>query len=201
MASNSLQLPESQISCLYLKNTKNSKTTKIEGLPTGFEGQDHQEKRHANLMCDSKNKSMKVHTRSSLPPDHPSCWGKWPSEALSTSGQADGFSSRAASAARGSFCSDGLTETLILPELCRFFCAGVAHLSGAGLRCRRHGQLCFAPKVWRKPGAPRIENTSDRGWRRLGRDVLKGMTRPGRDLGPFRCRRCGALRHVAAANV
>jgi hypothetical protein len=94
-------------------------------------------------MCDSQNKSMKVHTRSSLPPDHPSCWGKWPSEALSTSGQADGFSSRAASAARGSFCSDGLTETLILPELCRFYCAGVAHLSGAGLRCRRHGQLCL----------------------------------------------------------
>jgi hypothetical protein len=58
-ASNSLQLPESQISCLYLKNTKNSKTTKIEGLPTGFEGQDHQEKRHTNLMCDFQNKSRK----------------------------------------------------------------------------------------------------------------------------------------------
>jgi hypothetical protein len=58
-ASNSLQLPESQISCLYLKNTKHSKTTKIEGLPTGFEGQDHQEKRHTNLMYDSKNKSRK----------------------------------------------------------------------------------------------------------------------------------------------
>jgi hypothetical protein len=39
MASNSLQLPESQI--LYLKDTKNSKNTKSEGLPTGFEGQDH----------------------------------------------------------------------------------------------------------------------------------------------------------------
>jgi hypothetical protein len=59
MASNSLQLPESQISCLYLKNTKNSKTTKIEGLPPGFEGQDHQENRHTNLMCDSQNKSRK----------------------------------------------------------------------------------------------------------------------------------------------
>jgi hypothetical protein len=56
-ASNSLQLPESQISCLYLKSTKNSKTTKIEGLPTGFEGQDHEEKRHTNLMCDSQHKS------------------------------------------------------------------------------------------------------------------------------------------------
>jgi hypothetical protein len=58
-ASNSLQLPESQISCLYLKNTKNSKTTKIEGLPTGFEGQDHKEKRHTILMCEFQNKSRK----------------------------------------------------------------------------------------------------------------------------------------------
>jgi hypothetical protein len=56
---NSLQLPESQISCLYLKNTKNSKTTKIVSLPTGFERKNHQEKRHANLMSDSKNKSHK----------------------------------------------------------------------------------------------------------------------------------------------
>jgi hypothetical protein len=39
---------------LYLKNTKNLKTTKIEGLSTRFEGQDHQEKRHTNLMCDSQ---------------------------------------------------------------------------------------------------------------------------------------------------
>jgi hypothetical protein len=37
----SLQLPETQILCLYLKNTTNTKTTKIEGIPTGFEGQDH----------------------------------------------------------------------------------------------------------------------------------------------------------------
>jgi hypothetical protein len=58
-ASNSLQLPESRILCLYLKNTKNTKTTKIEGLPTGFEEQDHQEKRHTNLICDSQNKSRK----------------------------------------------------------------------------------------------------------------------------------------------
>jgi hypothetical protein len=42
-----------------LKNTKNSKTTKIEGLPMGFEGQDHQEKKHTNLMCDSQYKSCK----------------------------------------------------------------------------------------------------------------------------------------------
>jgi hypothetical protein len=58
-ASNFLQLSKSQISCLYLKNTKNSKTTKIRGFPTGFEGQDHQEKRHTNLMCDFQNKSHK----------------------------------------------------------------------------------------------------------------------------------------------
>jgi hypothetical protein len=45
-ASNFLQVMESQISCLYLKNTKNSKTTKFEGLHMGFEGQDHTEKRH-----------------------------------------------------------------------------------------------------------------------------------------------------------
>jgi hypothetical protein len=38
---------------------ENSKTTKIEGLPTGFEGQGYQEKRHTNLMCDSQNKSCK----------------------------------------------------------------------------------------------------------------------------------------------
>jgi hypothetical protein len=59
IASNSLQPPESQISNLYLKNTKNSKTTKIVGLPTGFEGQDHQQNRNTNLMCDSQNKSRK----------------------------------------------------------------------------------------------------------------------------------------------
>jgi hypothetical protein len=113
--SNSMQLSESQISCLYLKNTKNSRTTKIEGLPTRFEGQDHQEKRHTNLICDSQHKSrketplnhshknpqkrfrkspnkingrsnknpwgiranllyipLKIHTRSNLPPQHPS---------------------------------------------------------------------------------------------------------------------------------
>jgi hypothetical protein len=38
---------------------KEHETTKIEGLPTGFEGQDHKEKRHTNLMCDSQNKSHK----------------------------------------------------------------------------------------------------------------------------------------------
>jgi hypothetical protein len=60
-ASNFLQLPESQISSLYIKNTKNSKTTKIEGLAKEFEGQDHQEKRHTNLMCDSQKNPAKKH--------------------------------------------------------------------------------------------------------------------------------------------
>jgi hypothetical protein len=44
---------------LYLKNTKNTKTTKIEGLPTGFEGQDHKQKMYTKLMCDSQLKSHK----------------------------------------------------------------------------------------------------------------------------------------------
>jgi hypothetical protein len=44
---------------LYLKNIKNTKTTKIEGLHTRFEGLDLQEKRHTNLMCDSQHKSHK----------------------------------------------------------------------------------------------------------------------------------------------
>jgi hypothetical protein len=78
------------------------------------------------------------------------CWGKWPSEAFSTSGQADGFGSRTASVTRGSFCSVGLMETPILLELCKFCCAGAAHLSGAGLRCRRHGQLCFGAEALEK---------------------------------------------------
>jgi hypothetical protein len=38
---------------------ENSKTTKIEGLPMRLEGQDHQEKGHTNLMCDSQKKSRK----------------------------------------------------------------------------------------------------------------------------------------------
>jgi hypothetical protein len=40
-------------------NMKNTNTTKIDGLPTGFEGQDHQEKRHTKFICDSQNKSRK----------------------------------------------------------------------------------------------------------------------------------------------
>jgi hypothetical protein len=82
---------------------------------------------------------------------------------LSTSGQDDGFGSRAASAARGSSCSAGLTKTLMLLELCEFCCAGAAHLSGAGLRCRRQGRLCFGAEGSKEPEAPRVENTSAQG--------------------------------------
>jgi hypothetical protein len=108
-------------------------------------------------------------------------------------------SAHAASVALGSSCSAGLTKTLMLLELCEFCCAGATHLSGAGLRCRRHGR--FGAEGLEEPEAPRVENTSARGWRWPGRDVPEGTTRPGRDLGLFRCRRCGVLRHVAAANV
>jgi hypothetical protein len=127
--------------------------------------------------------------------------GKWPSEALSTSGQADGFGSRAASATRGSSRSAALTETLMLLVLCEFCCAGAAHLRGAGLQCRRRGLLCLGAEGLEEPEAPRVENASARGWRRHGRDVPRGTTRPGRGPRLFRHRRCGALRHVAAANV
>jgi hypothetical protein len=47
---------------------------------------------------------------------------------------ADGFGSHAASATRGSPGGAGLTEILMLLELCEFCCAGAAYLSGAGLR-------------------------------------------------------------------
>jgi hypothetical protein len=76
----------------------------------------------------------------------------------------------------------GLTETLTLLELCEFCCAGAAYLSGAGLRCRRHGRLRFGAEGLEEPEAPRVENTSGRGWRRPERDVPKGTTRPGRGL-------------------
>jgi hypothetical protein len=70
----------------------------------------------------------------------------------------------------------------MLLKLCEFCCAGAAYLSGAGLRCRRHGRLCFGAEGLEEPEAPRIENTSARGWRRPGRDVPKGVSQPGRDL-------------------
>jgi hypothetical protein len=86
---------------------------------------------------------------------------KWPSEAFTTSGRADGFGSHVASAIRGKFCNGGLTETLMLLELCEFCCAGAAHLSGAGLRAESTDGRLSAPKVWRNQkrrasGAPRL---------------------------------------------
>jgi hypothetical protein len=48
----------------------------------------------------------------------------------------------------------------MLLELCEFCCAGAAHLSGAGLRCRRHGRLCFGAEGLEELEAPRIEDTS-----------------------------------------
>jgi hypothetical protein len=76
-------------------------------------------------------------------------------------------------------------------KLCEFCCAGAAYLSGAGLRRRRHGRSRFGTEGLEEPESLRIENTSARGWRRPGRDVPKGTTRPGRDLRLFRCQRCG----------
>jgi hypothetical protein len=67
------------------------------------------------------------------------CWGSWPSEASPTSGQADDFSSRAASISRRDFRGMGLTETLILLMLREDCCAGMVLHGGASLRCRRHG--------------------------------------------------------------
>jgi hypothetical protein len=106
MASNSLQLPESQISSLYLKNTKNSKTPKSSPLTHGFgwgikgkrttkgshefppsnpHRENHQERapkittknnreQHNKALrnhAESSIHTKEVHTRSSLPPDHP----------------------------------------------------------------------------------------------------------------------------------
>jgi hypothetical protein len=51
----------------------------------------------------------------------------------------------------------------MLLELCEFCCAGAAHLSGAGLRCRRHGRLCFGTEGSEESEAPRVENTSAQG--------------------------------------
>jgi hypothetical protein len=51
-------------------------------------------------------------------------------------------------------------KTLMLLELCEFCCAGAAHLSGAGLRCRKHGQLPFGAEGLEEPEASRVECTS-----------------------------------------
>jgi hypothetical protein len=58
----------------------------------------------------------------------------------------------------GEFCSAGLTKTLMLLRLCEFCCAGAAHLSGAGLRCRRYGRLCFGAEGLEEPEAARREH-------------------------------------------
>jgi hypothetical protein len=75
--------------------------------------------------------------------DGQECWGRWPSEASPTSGQADDFSSRAVSVTRRDLRIMGLTETL-MPLMSReFCCAGMVLRGGAGLRCRRHRWLHF----------------------------------------------------------
>jgi hypothetical protein len=51
-------------------------------------------------------------------------------------------------------------KTLMLLELCEFRCACAAHLSGAGLRCRKHGQLFFGAEGLEEPEAPHVECTS-----------------------------------------
>jgi hypothetical protein len=68
----------------------------------------------------------------------------------------------------------------MLLELCEFCHAGAAHLSGADLQCRRCEQSCHGAEGSEKPGVPRVGNTSGQGWRRHGRDVLSGTTRPER---------------------
>jgi hypothetical protein len=83
-------------------------------------------------------------------------------------------------------------ETLTLLELCEFCCAGIAHPNGAGLQCQKHGRLTFSAEGMEEPEAPRVGCASAREWRRPGRDVPKGPTRPGRDRGLFRRRRRGA---------
>jgi hypothetical protein len=132
--------------------------------------------------------------------DH--CWGRWPSEASSTSSQADDFSSRAVSVTRGGFRNTGLTETLMLFRLCEFCCAGVVHRGGTGLRCQRHRWLHFGDEGSRGPEALRAgRGHLVRGRWQHGRDVQRGMTRPEQDPRLLRYRRCGAPGHVAAANV
>jgi hypothetical protein len=130
------------------------------------------------------------------------CWGRRPSEASSTSGQADNFSSRTTSVTRGSFRNTGLTGTLTLFGLCELCCAGVAHRGGTGLRCRRHGWPHFGDEGSREPEALRAgRKRLVRGRWQHGRDALRDTTRPEQDPRLLRYRNCGAPGHVAAANV
>jgi hypothetical protein len=64
------------------------------------------------------------------------CWGRWPSEASPTSGQADDFSSRAVSVTRRDLRIMDLTETLMPLMSCDFCCTGMVLRGGAGLRHR-----------------------------------------------------------------
>jgi hypothetical protein len=118
------------------------------------------------------------------------CWGSWPSEASPASGQAGGFSSRAASVMRKDCCDMGLTETLMLLMSREFCCAGMVLHGGASLRCRRHRWLRFGDEGSRGPG-PRCVA-------RARCPERCGATRAG---SPLRCRRCSAPGHVAAADV
>jgi hypothetical protein len=129
------------------------------------------------------------------------CRGKWPSEVFTTSGRTVSFGSRAASVKRGKFCNGDLTRTLILLKLCEFCCAGTAQPNGVGLQCRKRRRLTFGAEGMEELEAPRVGCASAREWRQPRRDVPKGLTRPGRDRGLFRRRRCGAPRYVADANV
>jgi hypothetical protein len=62
-ASNFLQLSESQISSLYLKNTKNSKTTKIEPLNSRIWEGNHSPKNHEGFPQISPIKSPTARSR------------------------------------------------------------------------------------------------------------------------------------------
>jgi hypothetical protein len=90
------------------------------------------------------------------------CWGSWPSEASPTSGQADDFSSCAASVTRGDFRIMGLSETLMLLMSREF----LLHRDGPSGRCRpsvpkaqlavlRRRRLERARSTARRPGTLR----------------------------------------------
>jgi hypothetical protein len=130
-----------------------------------------------------------------------SCWGKWSSEDFYHVRLGCRFRPTHGFGSRGKLCNGDLTKTLMLLELCEFCCAGTAQPNGAGLRCRKCGRLTFGAEGMEEPEAPCVGCASAREWRRPGRDVPKDPTRPGRDHGLFRRRRCGAPRYVAAANV
>jgi hypothetical protein len=70
-------------------------------------------------------------------------------------------------------CNGDLTKTLMLLELCEFYCAGTAPLNGADLRCRRCGWVTFGAEGVKGPEAPRVGCAPTQGWGRSGRDVLE----------------------------